>query len=197
MTEIGSNAFEGCSGLKRVTLPDGVKTIKDHAFGDCKELTEVTIPASVTEIGYVNGCTSLTAVSIPGSVKRIEWWAFGGCSGLNAVYWLADAYCGVWESSFDEIASPATLYMRKGEKAAIEGSERAWWSKFTIVEGYVVTFQDKDGNKLGEQLVKPNGTVTESVAPIKKGFALVEWQLKGEKYDFSTPVTKDITLVAK
>ena len=180
VTAIGDYAFQGCSGLKAVAISDGVTKIGREAF--C-------------------GCSRLKAVTIPGSVAKIENFAFADCSGLNAVYWLADAYCSVWDSSFEKIASPATLYMRKGEKAAIEGKERGWWSKFTIVEGYVVTFQDKDGNKLGEQLVKPNGTVTESVAPIKKGFALVEWQLKwqlkGEKYDCSTPVTKDITLVAK
>ena len=86
--------------------------------------------------------------------------------------------------------------MRKGEKAAIEGNGQTWWKKFDeIVEGYVVTFQDREGNKLGEQLVKPNGTATAPTAPTKEGY-IVEWQLDGEKYDFSKKVEKNITLVA-
>ena len=118
--------------------------------------------------------------------------AFSGCSGLNAVYWLAGDGCGA-SLAFVRIASPATLYVRQGEKA------KMWWAKVNfsaIVEGYVVTFTDSDGNKLGEQLVKPNGTATEPAAPIKEGFTFEEWQLGGKKYDFSKPVMKNIKLLA-
>ena len=198
VTEIKGRAFQGCSGLTSVTIPSSVTTIGDWAFSDCSGLKEVTIPGSVTEIGILafENCRGLTAVTFPSSVTVIRGEAFEGCSGLNAVYWLAKANCTVSFSAFDGIDSSATLYVRKGEKARIEGNRQTWWKKFDeIVEGYVVTFQDGEGNKLGEQLVQPNGTATAPTAPTKEGY-IVEWQLDGEKYDFSKKVEKDITLVA-
>ena len=198
VTKIGRRAFANCSGLKEVTIPSSVTEIDWFAFSGCSGLTSVTIPDGVTEIGMwaFKGCIGLTAVTISGSVKEIGWKVFSGCSGLNAVYWLADANCTVDDVAFDGIASPATLYVRKGEKAKIERNGQKWWGKFTIVEGYVVTFQDGEGNKLGEQLVGLDSTANESKAPTKEGYTIVQWQLDGAKYDFETPVTKDITLVA-
>ena len=194
VTVIGEYAFFGCSGLTAVTIPGSVTEIGAHAFGGCSGLTAVTIPGSVAKIGKFAffGCSGLTAVTIPSSVTVIGDDAFSGCSGLNAVYWLAGDGCGA-SLAFVRIASPATLYVRQGEKA------KMWWAKVNfsaIVEGYVVTFTDSDGNKLGEQLVKPNGTATEPAAPIKEGFTFEEWQLGGKKYDFSKPVMKNIKLLA-
>ena len=200
VTEIGVYAFFRCSGLTSVSIPGSVTEIGGAAFSGCSRLTAVTIQSGVTSIGEEAfwGCKGLTAVTIPSSVTEIGGQAFDGCKSLNTVYWLADANCRVEDDAFDGIASPATLYVRKGEKAKIEVNGQKWWGKFTIVEGnvYVVTFKDGEGNKLGEQLVEYKGTVTESAAPTKKGFTIVEWQLDGKKYEFSTKVTKDITLVA-
>ena len=221
VTEIGWRAFSGCRGLTAVAIPGSVTKIRNEAFFYCKGLTAVTIPGSVTEIGKwafawcsgltrvkfpsglktiggraFDGCWGLTEVTIPSSVTEIGKEAFNDCSRLDAVYWLADANCSVEDDAFKMIAFRSTLYVRQGEKAAIEGNGQTWWKKFDeIVEGYVVTFQDWEGNKLGEQLVKPDGTATAPTAPTKEGY-IVEWQLDGKKYDFSKPVTKNITLVA-
>ena len=194
VVSIGKEAFCDCGELQEVTIPGSVTVIGEYAFFGCSGLTAVTIPGSVTVIrwGAFRGCSGLTAVTIPGSVTVIGDDAFSGCSGLNAVYWLAGDGCGA-SLAFVRIASPATLYVRQGEKA------KMWWAKVNfsaIVEGYVVTFTDSDGNKLGEQLVKPNGTATEPAAPIKEGFTFEEWQLGGKKYDFSKPVMKNIKLLA-
>ena len=210
--EIGRWAFLGCSGLKSIEVESGNKKYcaaggvlftKDKATLVCypggKPEESYTIPSSVTEIGEAAffGCTGLTAVTIPSSVKEIGSWAFRKCSELNAVYWLAgDLWSPGLRLSFKGIASPATLYVRQGEKAAIEKKE--WAKKYfsEVVEGYVVTFKDGEGNKLGEQLVEPNGRATVLKAPAKEGYPIVEWQLNGVKYKFSTKVTQDITLVA-
>ena len=48
---IGSYAFNGCSGLTSVTIPNTVTTIGSDAFYRCSGLTSVTIPNSVTSIG--------------------------------------------------------------------------------------------------------------------------------------------------
>ncbi len=61
---IGSNAFEGCSGLTSITIPEGVTRIGGHAFAGCSGLTSITIPEGVTDIGQEAflGCSGLTSI---------------------------------------------------------------------------------------------------------------------------------------
>ena len=51
VTEIGSNAFENCSFVTSITIPDTIKSIGYQAFYGCSGLTEIHIPSSVTKIG--------------------------------------------------------------------------------------------------------------------------------------------------
>ena len=87
VTSIGPYAFDYCSGLTSVTIPDSVTSIGDSAFSDCSSLTSVTIPNSVTSIGRsaFSGCSGLTSVTIPDSMTSIGNYAFEGCSSLTSV----------------------------------------------------------------------------------------------------------------
>ena len=87
VTSIGSYAFESCSGLTSVTIPNSVTSIGYRAFYYCSSLTSVTIPNSVTSIANnaFHGCSSLTSVTIPNSVTSIRYGAFHGCSSLTSV----------------------------------------------------------------------------------------------------------------
>lgn len=53
--------FQDCLSLKRVSLPDTLTLIGDHAFYGCENLEEINIPESVTRIGTLafRGCTNL------------------------------------------------------------------------------------------------------------------------------------------
>ena len=61
---------------------------------------------------------------------------------------------------------------------------------------YVVSFNTNGGNKIDYQVVEENGKATKPADPVKAGATFKEWQLNGETYDFNTPVTSLITLIA-
>ena len=80
VTAIGSYAFDGCSGLTSVAIPNNVANIGDCAFADCSGLTSITIPDGVKSIGdrAFSGCTGLTEIRYDGDLTG---WC--GISGLG------------------------------------------------------------------------------------------------------------------
>ena len=73
--------------VSSVELREGTRGIADSAFEYCTNLTTVIIPNSVTSIGIYafSRCSSLTSVTIPDSVTSIGFGAFSDCSGLKYV----------------------------------------------------------------------------------------------------------------
>ena len=86
LKEIGSNAFQNCTALDAITIPEDVTKIGSSAFQDCTALSEVTLPAGLEEIGSnaFQNCASLTAAGIPSNVTKIGGYAFRN-SGLTSV----------------------------------------------------------------------------------------------------------------
>lgn len=64
---IGNGAFENCSSLTAVVIPDSVISIGDEAFRGCSKFTSIVIPENVESIG--NGvfyeCDRLTSITLP------------------------------------------------------------------------------------------------------------------------------------
>lgn len=87
VTAIGDNAFNGCTGLEKIIIPNSVKTIGRWAFYGCTRLQQVTIPNSVTTIkdyAFVK-CTKLKQVTISNKVTTLGKYAFVGCKGLKEI----------------------------------------------------------------------------------------------------------------
>ncbi|MEG2151118.1 MAG: leucine-rich repeat domain-containing protein, partial [Bacteroidaceae bacterium] len=101
-TTIGNSAFNGCSGLTSITIPNSVTTIGNWAFFDCSGLTAITIGNSVTTIGNsaFNGCSRLMAITIPNSVTTIGDWAFSGCTGLTSIT-IPNSVTTIGNNAFD------------------------------------------------------------------------------------------------
>ena len=84
VTEIGPEAFYGCTSLINVTIPNGATHIGHGTFGNCTSLVSINIPNSVTSIeAYAfQNCTSLKNVTIPDEITHIEHHTFAYCSSL-------------------------------------------------------------------------------------------------------------------
>ena len=70
VTSIGDNAFENCTNLTNITIPDTVTSIGQEAFSGCTSLTNITIPNTVTSIGdnaFTNGKIVITSNSYGGN----------------------------------------------------------------------------------------------------------------------------------
>ena len=87
VTSIGGCAFYYCSSITTVNISNSVKTIGDCAFQGCTNLKSITIPDNVITIGNYAfcGCSSLTSIAIPSSVTTIGDAAFESCIKLTSV----------------------------------------------------------------------------------------------------------------
>ena len=84
---IGNSAFSGCGSLLNVSLPNSIKVVEREAFNACSKLTNLEIPDSVVTIGYsaFYKCVGLENVRIGSGVRMIENHAFGQCVSLKNI----------------------------------------------------------------------------------------------------------------
>jgi len=87
ITSVASYAFNGCSNIVKITLPDTVETIGDYAFSGCSAMTEIDLPDTVKSIGdsAFSNCQSLTSISLPSALKTISSLMFNRCFGLTEI----------------------------------------------------------------------------------------------------------------
>lgn len=73
------------SSLESATLPDGLLTIGESAFGWCRNLKTLTLPDSVTCIDDAfYGCTALQSVHLSANLRSMNS-AFSQCTSLKSV----------------------------------------------------------------------------------------------------------------
>ena len=133
VVRIGDYAFDDCTSLTSVTIPEGVTSIGSSAFSGCRSLTSVTIPEGVTSIGgwAFQFCTSLTSVTIPEGVTSIELWAFSGCSSLASVT-IPEGVTSIRTFAFSGCSSLTSVTIPEGV-TSIESSAFSDCSSLTSV----------------------------------------------------------------
>ena len=94
---LGSNIFDSCTALVKVSLGGSVVKIPSSAFLNCTGLTSLSIPETVTSVGTTAFKGSgLTSITIPGSITAGASSMFENCVALETV---------VFETGFTKLDS--------------------------------------------------------------------------------------------
>lgn len=126
VTLIGDWVFAACTGLTSVTIPDSVEAISYRAFSNCTRLTNITIPDSVISISdfAFSGCEKLTDITIPDSVTFIGDYVFSACTNLTNIT-ISDSVISIGAESFKN-----TAYYNK---------ESNWENNILYIGKYLIT----------------------------------------------------------
>ena len=85
LRSIGRMAFSGCAQLQSVRVPDSVTAIGDWAFTYCSLLSAIRLPEGLQYLGMgvFSSCRSLLRLDLPPSVTEVKDWSFNGCRSLQ------------------------------------------------------------------------------------------------------------------
>ena len=103
---IYDSAFEGCSELEQINIPEGIRSISERVFAGCASLKTVVLPESIKriELDAFSGCSNLKSVNLPDSIEFLAFSAFNGCPVVETENNVS--YLGKWclsNSSFDKV----------------------------------------------------------------------------------------------
>lgn len=114
ITTIEEGAFQWCSGLTQINIPNSVRSIGKEAFRGTA-LAQVTIPESVETIGKSAflQCANLSSVEMKCEVDKLPDKMFSGCSLLTSVL-LPNTLEDMGNSVFSDCSSLETISLPSG-----------------------------------------------------------------------------------
>ncbi len=155
LTTIGDVAFNGCSALTKVTIPEGVTTIGSSAFAFCSALSEVSMPSTLRTIGnsafdntgladvtIPEGVTSIENsafeeltghVTLPSTLVSIGSWAFSNATSVTVSWTTPPAESSV-NSPFGWNTRNKTLYVPFGRRETYKAD--SYWGGFGTIKEY-------------------------------------------------------------
>lgn len=175
LEKIGQFAFNLCSKLTSIEIPNSVNEIGNGAFKDCSALTSVTLPTSLTtiKVNVFNGCSSLTTISIPARVTYIRDNAFLGCTGLTSITCKATTPPTCGTDCFGNVPKSIPVYVPYGTAEAYRNAYG--WNSFTKI----VEMEDPAAALEGVESIQPS--VVNSQKILRNGQLFIE--KNGELYN--------------
>lgn len=142
---IGISAFDGCSSLSQVVLPNSLQQIDNYAFEYCTGLTSISLPPSIDSIG--NG-------------------SFYNCTGLKTIN-ASMIYPPIIDYYAFELVNKSTCALNIPKNTLSRYAEAPYWRDFTTINQYLVNtgthnLQSQEYRILNNRLylnTKPNSSI--------------------------------------
>ena len=111
VTRIGTRAFQNCTTIKQLTIPDGVTAINTGAFRGCENLEELYYNCSLTSIGTTpfQNCTSLKTIYFGENVSSFARNADNNCYGTDVETFVVD------ENNLTYTSKDGVLYSKRDD----------------------------------------------------------------------------------
>ena len=116
ITELGKSAFQGCSSLESIDIPDVVETMDDYVLSDCSSMKSAKIGNGTKEIpnSAFESCSSLTSILIGNNVETINEYAFKDCSALPRIE-IPESVTDIKDNVFSGCTSLKNVVMKEKE----------------------------------------------------------------------------------
>ena len=133
---IGNSAFNGCSSLTSIEIPNSVTSIGNSAFNGCSDLT---IILNCKRVGNFFGSnTSISEIVLGSNVIGILDNAFGSCSGIKSIKCTSAQPPKVGSGNFTSSHyQNVVLYVPKGSLATYQAADV--WKEFWEIEEFETT----------------------------------------------------------
>lgn len=174
------HAFEYCSSVKEIILPDSLREINNRAFYGCSSLTKITLPDSLREIG-----------------ERV----FDNCSNLRDIYYgNPNPQSYSYDFVPDEVYKNATLYVPCGT-SGIYKNKTPWYKFENIVElAHLITVMADDtahgSVEVLEELNCNDDNYTIKATPAE-GYGFEQWNDGNTDNPRRVTVTQDTAFTAE
>lgn len=118
LTSMGINCFMNCTSLEKVTFGNSLKSVSASAFYGCSSLSEIVFSNSITVIGgsAFAFCNSLKSVELPSNLTSIGAKAFLGCSHLEEVV-IYDKINDIQDQAFADCRKLKTITLGNSLKS--------------------------------------------------------------------------------
>ena len=108
---IKPHAFAGFSNLLSITIPNGVTSIGDGAFWGCSNLVNIELPSGISSIGdsAFRDCINLVNIEFLSGLSTINYHAFYRCTGLKNIT-IPNSVTKIDNSAFYQCTSLINAY---------------------------------------------------------------------------------------
>lgn len=88
VSEIGRSAFEGCSRLEIIKLPENLITLEAYTFKNCSSLVDIIFSdrLHIIKSGVFSGNISIKEMELPYGLLELSSGVFSGCKNLTDLY---------------------------------------------------------------------------------------------------------------
>ena len=197
---IGRNPYNSITSANLTMMYDSqipVKGVAGGAFENCTELNSVILPNTIKHIApyAFAGCTGLGEIVIPASVVSITNYAFYGASSLTNITFLGNAP-GVGEAVFTGVSQDCVVYVQQGTAGwgTVPGTWNGLPTRYAeTVSAYTITWLEYDGSLVdaGEWVVgaTPFHEPLERAADAQYTYTFIGWSPEIETVRSNTTYT--------